>query len=72
MTNLTKDELRHISDAILYSMEILVSRKDELMDIRVRVLEMIDNYCEHDWRKKQYLFHDIYCTKCSKHFEVTK
>ncbi len=35
-----------------------------------RLQSMIDNYCEHDWRKGVHLFNDIYCTKCKKHFEI--
>ncbi len=35
-----------------------------------KIQSMIDNYCEHEWRKGVHLFNDVYCTKCSKHFEV--
>lgn len=48
MNDFSKDELRHIGDALLYGMAVLDSRKDVLMAIRGKVLEMIDNYCNHE------------------------
>ena len=48
MNDFTKEELKHIGDALFYSMSILDTRKDALMDIRGKVLEMIEDYCEHE------------------------
>ncbi len=46
MNYLTKDELRHIADTILYSLPILDCRKHTLIAIREKVLEMIDNHSD--------------------------
>ena len=39
--------------------------------LREKLEKMIDEYCEHNWRKGVHLFNDIYCTKCDKHFPVS-
>lgn len=68
MSEFTQEELMHIGDSLLYSIPILSSRKQELMDIRGKVLEMIDNYCDHDWENIccQCALDKIYCYKCEK------
>ena len=38
----------------------------ELRPFLDKVRHMIDNYCEHHWKKGQHLFTDIYCTKCKR------
>lgn len=47
MNDFTKDELRHIGDAILYGMAALPERKEALMLIRGKVLNMIEDDCQH-------------------------
>lgn len=53
MNNFTKEELKDIGDALFYGMATLGSRKERLMAIRGKVLEMIESYCEyhcpHEW-----------------------
>lgn len=48
MNDFTKDELRHIGDALLYGITTLPERKDSLIAIRGKVLNMIDDYCDHE------------------------
>jgi len=48
MNDFTKEELRHLADAILYCP--LESRREKLLLIREKIKSMIDNYCEHDYR----------------------
>lgn len=62
----TKEELMHIGDAILYSMTILEERKDSLMSIRGKILEMIESYCHHDWQQTYTEREVCRCTKCGE------
>lgn len=71
MNDFTKDELEKLlSWADVYT-EFGRSWTTKLqMPLIDKIQSMIDNYCEHHWRKGVHLFNDIYCTKCKKHFEV--
>lgn len=72
MNDFTKEELEdlyiamRIIDNLSYD---LPSDKDPYV-LKEKIQSMIDNYCEHDWRKGVHLFNDVYCTKCKLHFEV--
>lgn len=68
MNDFTKKELLQILNCIGWFHEARPGMEKELED---KIQSMIDNYCNHEWRKGVHLFNDIYCTKCSKHFEVT-
>lgn len=73
MNDFTKDELRHIGDAIFYSLTILPERIEALMSVRGKVLAMIDNYCEHD--PGYYVTPDeniLTCHKCKKRLHKSK
>ncbi len=72
MNDFTKEELKHIGDAIFYSMSFLDTRKDSLMTIRGKVLEMIENYCEHP-ESYRYTFDNkfSYCNKCNFMWKIT-
>ena len=65
MNDFTKEELEDIYDAI---MDTSIAMLQHLPN---KIQSMLDNYCEHEWRRGVHLFNDIYCTKCSKHFPVT-
>ena len=67
MNDFTKEELKHIGDALFYSMSILDTRKDALMDIRGKVLEMIEDYCEHVSIFSQGDLN--HCCKCGEWFK---
>lgn len=62
MNDLTKEELGIIA------CNLCVNPKTK--DILRKLESMINNYCDHEWRKGVHLFNDIYCIKCSKNFEV--
>jgi len=80
MNDFTKDELRNISDAILYS-ELMESRKDSLIPIRDKIQSMIDNYCEHESDYKigdiihaaddseSSVLIELACKKCGKFYK---
>ena len=68
MNDFTKDDLIKLHIALQW-VEIATPDKVD-KQLMKRIACMIDNYCEHDWRKGVHLFNDIYCTKCKQHFEV--
>lgn len=74
MNDFTKEELQ----ILFLEMNISINRHKDLIKVALsyqslkdKIESMIDDYCEHDWKKGVHLFNDIYCTKCPKHFEVT-
>lgn len=69
MNDFTKKELIALEDAMEQRL-IDHPPKGGESPLLKKIQCMIDNYCEHDWRKGVPLFNDIYCTKCDKHFEV--
>lgn len=73
MNDFTKAELSVIHLAVVRDMNQfahILKTSPSMIELRDKLETMIDNYCEHDWRKGVHLFNDIYCTKCDKHFEV--
>ncbi len=66
MNDFTKEELQLIN----YCFENISSRKfmadKNSQPLYLKVRDMIDNYCEHQWIKGQHLLLDIWCTKCGK------
>lgn len=68
MNDFTKKELEEIIESFDWiEGETSWDWKHEL---RNKIQSMIENYCEHEWHKGTHLFNDVYCIKCSKHFEV--
>lgn len=68
MNDFTKDELHEIKKCIeWFDNNRVINFHAQLCN---KIQSMIENYCEHDWRKGVHLFNDIYCAKCKKHFEV--
>lgn len=72
MNDFTKEELYAIySDMTMCAKKATPLCESKIhLDLRNKIMTMINNYCEHDWRKGIHLFNDIYCTKCKQHFEV--
>lgn len=68
MNDFTKEELEALADCYEQRMNSGYVIHLELLH---KIQYMIDNYCEHEWRKGIHLFNDVYCTKCHKHFPVT-
>lgn len=73
MNDFNKGELQ----IILLEMNISIQRTPKQLKVspiyialRDKVESIIDNYCEHQWRKGVHLFNDIYCNKCHKHFPM--
>lgn len=67
MNDFTKEELMNIADALFYGMATLVERKDTLIAIRGKVLEMIDNYCEHEFAEYQPAVSGVpFCKICQR------
>ena len=81
MNDFTKLELMHIGDSLFYSMAIFPSRKDSLMTIRGKILEMIDNYptleCDHRSNGNCYIngkitslpTQEYKCRYCDKYYK---
>lgn len=73
MNDFTKEELELMADSLYFNerehhLENDIPEKSQkLID---KLQSMIENYCEHDWRKGVHLFNDVYCTKCKLHFKV--
>ena len=67
MNEFTKLELMHIGDALLYSIPLLESRKEDLISIRGKILEMNENYCEHE-NSFQLTSFKMYCEDCKSVF----
>jgi hypothetical protein len=76
MNDFTKEDLKQIECALFYSMEILDTRKETLINIRSKVLEMIDNYCDHDDDGRYHIHYQgekttkaNKCKKCGELYE---
>lgn len=72
MNHFTREELQIINLDMTTYVNIMSMLKESPIhkELRDKIQSMIDNYCEHDWRKGVHLFNDVYCTKCKLHFEV--
>jgi hypothetical protein len=73
MNDFTKAELSVLHLSVVRDMrqfDHILKASPSMIALRDKLENMMDNYCEHDWRKGVHLFNDIYCTKCKKHFEV--
>ncbi len=73
MNDFTKEELQEIKRCIKYMINGGVTPYSvTTVRLIVKLNEMIEHYCEHDWQQGKHLFKDVYCTKCTKSFEGTK
>jgi hypothetical protein len=66
MNEFTKEELQIIGDSLLYFISLRESLKFKSIQVRDKVLYMIENYCDHEWqhsyKEKEF---DI-CKKCGE------
>lgn len=72
MSDFTKEELQiiHLDMTSYINRTPMLNESPSHKSLRDKIQSMIDNYCEHEWRKGIHLFNDVYCAKCQKHFPV--
>jgi len=66
MSHFTKKELKIISSALFNYMIFPVNKTQSTLELRGKILEMIESYCEHDdCGCESEIFVDN-CSKCNK------
>lgn len=62
MNDFTKEELYIIRDSLRIGTNIDFNRK--LYDVYHKILGLIDNYCEHEWKHRYDFSEYDECLKC--------
>lgn len=67
MNEFTKVELLKLYEwAMSLCDEFPLSFDKSDIDLYKKIESMIENHCEHEWKKGEHLILDIYCLKCAK------
>lgn len=67
MSDFTKEDLKLIMEGVLYLRGGCTNYAMDSEKLKIKIQNMIDNYCEHEWDEFLTLERDVHeCKKCGR------